>query len=498
MTRLTDIEAHGAEQIPAAERHARPVDLFRLLFGGCNTFATSMLGSFPIFIGLSLRDGALAILLGLAAGSCALAPMSLFGPRNGTNDPVSSSAHFGVYGRLVGSLLLLLTAVAFFALAVWSSGDALVGGAHAFIGLPVTALTLGVAYAFFAAVVVAICIYGFRLMLWVNRIAVVTASALFLVALAAFGPALDFGHAGSLQLGDNGYWPAFLAAATVAASNPLSFASTLGDWGRYIPAATARYRLMGAVLAAQAATLLPFGFGLLTAALIAEMAPQHVVAADYIGGLIAISPGWLLLPVCLIAIVGGISTGTTALYGTGLDLSNLFPCLFNRARATLAVGLLAVVVIFVGRFVLNLVESVSGFAAAIVSASCPWLAIMVIGYVTRRGHYLADDLQAFNRGLRGGHYWFTQGWNLRALVAWGGATTLGLMCAKVQDRFVGPIAALLGGLDLSVPVSLLTGAVFYLGLLCLFPEPDAVYGPRGRLLVPGGAATPKPLAPLSR
>lgn len=486
MTRLTDIEAHGAEPIPAAERHARPVDLFRLLFGGCNTFATSVLGSFPIFVGLSLRDGALAIGLGLVAGSCALAPMSLFGPRNGTNDPVSSSAHFGVYGRLIGSFLLLLTAVAFFALAVWSSGDALVGGAHAFIGLPVTPLTLGMSYAFFAAVVVVICIYGFRLMLWVNRIAVVTASALFLVALAAFAPALDLGHAGTLQRGASGYWPAFLASATVAASNPLSFASTLGDWGRYIPAATAPRRLMGAVLAAQAATLLPFAFGLVTAALIADAAPEHVAAADYIGGLIAISPAWLLGPVCLIAIVGGVSTGSTALYGTGLDLSNLFPRLFSRARATLAVGLLAVAVIFVGRFVLNLVESVSSFAAAIGAASCPWLAIMVIGFVTRRGHYLAEDLQAFNRGRRGGHYWFTRGWNLRALAAWAAATALGLMCANVQDRFVGPIAALLGGLDLSVPVSLLAGAVFYLALLRAFPEPAAVYGPRGPALLPSG------------
>jgi purine-cytosine permease-like protein len=498
LTRLIDIETHGAEQIPVAERRARPADLFRLLFGGCNTFATSVLGSFPIFVGLPLLDGALAIVLGLVVGSCALAPMSLFGPRNGTNDPVSSSAHFGVYGRLVGSFLLLLTALAFFALAVWSSGDALVGGAHAFIGLPVTSLTLGSAYAFFAAVVVLICVYGFRLMLWVNRIAVVTASALFLVALAAFAPALDLGHAGTLPRGSSGYWPAVLASATVAASNPLSFASTLGDWGRYIPAATARRRLIGAVLAAQAATLLPFGFGLATAALIAQAAPEHVAAADYIGGLIAISPGWLLGPLCLIAIVGGVSTGTTALYGTGLDLSNLFPRRFDRARATLAVGLLAVAVIFVGRFVFNLVESVSGFASAIVSASCPWLAIMVIGYITRRGHYLADDLQAFSRGRRGGHYWFTNGWNLRALVAWSAATALGLMCANVQDRFTGPIAALLGGLDLSVPVSLGAGAVFYLGLLWLFPEPDAVYGPRGRLLVPGGAPAPQPLAPLSR
>ncbi|WP_374662617.1 cytosine permease [Inhella sp.] len=492
-------EAHGAEHIPAAERHARPSDLFRLLFGGCNTFSTSVLGSFPVFLGLSLRDGATALLLGLLAGSLALAPMSLFGPRNGTNDPVSSSAHFGVYGRLIGSFQLLLTALVFFSLAVWSSGDALVGGAHALAGLPVTPLTLGLAYALFALVVVAICIYGFRLMLWFNRIAVGAASVLFLVALFAFAPSFDRGYAGSLTHGDAGWWAAFVASATVAASNPLSFAATLGDWGRYIPEATPRRRLMGAVLLAQAATLLPLGFGLCTASILAVQAPQFVDSGDYIGGLIAIAPGWFLLPLCLIAVIGGVATGTTALYGTGLDVSNLFPRQFNRARATLLIGLLAVAVIFVGRFVLNLVESVAAFAALIGAFSCPWLAVMVIGYLTRRGHYLPAELQALSRRVKGGSYWFTGGWNLRALAAWLVGSSLGLLFAQVPDRFTGPLSAWVGGLDLSAPVSLLAGAAVYLLLLWRFPEPEALYGSEGRwpLTRAASARDPASASPLS-
>ncbi|MEH0164768.1 cytosine permease [Paucibacter sp. JuS9] len=493
MSRLTDIETHSFEQIPARDRLARPADLFRLLFGGCNTFSTSALGSFPILVGLSLRDGVLALLVGLGIGSVLLAPMSLFGPRNGTNDPVSSGAHFGIHGRLVGSFLLLLTAICFFALAVWSSGDALVGGAHALLGLAATPLMLGSAYAFFAALVVAICIYGFRLMLWVNKIAVWTASGLFLVAVPAFAGAFDGSYAGTLHAGDTGYWPALVAAATVAASNPLSFSSTLGDWGRYIPEGTSRWRLMAAVLAAQAATLLPLGFGLITATLMATQAPSYVQASDYIGGLLAISPGWCLLPVCLIAIVGGISTGTTALYGTGLDMASIFPRWFSRAGGTLAVGLLSMAVIFVGRFVFNLLESVSTFAAVISAASCPWLAIMVIGFVTRRGHYLPADLQVFNRGQRGGHYWFTGGWNLRALAAWAVGTGLGLLCAHVPGLFTGPLSARLGDLDLSAPVSLLAGGLSYLALLRTFPEPEAVYGPRGPALLPRPRRLPSAL-----
>ena len=44
-------------------------------------------------------------------------PLALLGPRTGTNNPVSSGAHFGVSGRLIGSLLTLAFALAFAAIA---------------------------------------------------------------------------------------------------------------------------------------------------------------------------------------------------------------------------------------------------------------------------------------------------------------------------------------------------------------------------------------------
>ena len=80
-----------------------PLDLFRLSFGGANTFATAFLGSFPILFGLSFWQGLAATVLGLILGALLLAPMSLFGPINGTNNAVSSSAHLGVHGRHAAS-----------------------------------------------------------------------------------------------------------------------------------------------------------------------------------------------------------------------------------------------------------------------------------------------------------------------------------------------------------------------------------------------------------
>lgn len=82
---------------------------------------------------------------------------------------------------------------------------------------------------------------------------------------------------------------------------------------------------MAAAFGAQIATLVPFLFGLVTATVVASAAPAFIEEGNYVGGLLAVSPGWYFLPVCLIALIGGMSTGTTALYGTGLDFSSVFP-----------------------------------------------------------------------------------------------------------------------------------------------------------------------------
>lgn len=481
---VTEVEPYGVERIPDADRTARPLDLFRLAFGGANTFSTCVLGAFPILFGLSFWQGLAATLLGVIAGALILCPMAVFGPVNGTNNAVSSSAHLGVHGRIVGSFLSLLTAVAFFSLSVWSSGDALVGGAHRLFGLPRADASYALAYALFAALVLAVCVYGFRFMLLVNKVAVPTATALFLVGAFAFAGDFDPSYAGSFaSTADSAFWPSFIGAALIVLSNPVSFGAFLGDWARYIPADTPRARVVGAAFLSQLATLLPFLFGLTTASIIAAKAPKYVdpAAPDYVGGLLAISPGWFFLPVCLLALIGGMATGTTALYGTGLDFSSVFPRL-SRVRATLLVGVLSIAFIFVGRFALDVVQSISTFATMIITCTTPWMVVMMLGFWTRRGWYDPDALQVFNRRQRGGRYWFTHGWNWRGMTAWWVAAVVGVLFTNIPGQFVGPLGGVANGVDISLPLSLVVAAALFLSLLRLFPEPRAVYGPQGARL----------------
>lgn len=466
--KVTEVEQHGIAPIPVAEQTSRPRDLFRLAFGGANTFATIILGTLPIAYGLSFWAALAATVVGVVLGALVLSPMALFGPVTRTNNAVSSGAHFGVVGRCVGSFLSLLTAITFFAISVWVSGDAVAGAAQRLFGIDGGPVLRAVAYGVIAIAVLVVCIYGYRFMLLVNRVAVTLGTLIMLVGIFAYGGSFDPSFAGSGHFALGGFWPTWILAVLTVMANPISFGAFLGDWSRYIPATHSRRSLLAAPFLAQLATLLPFGFGIATATLVAD-------PADYVTGLTAISPLWYAIPLIVVALIGGLSTGTTALYGTGLDFSSIFPRL-SRVRATLLIGTLSVLFIFVGNFVLDMVSSINAFATLIVLCTSPWMVIMMIGYVQRRGYYDPADLQVFNEGRTGGRYWFHRGVNWRAMAAWIPATGLGLLCANTP-MITGPLAGIAGGVDISLVVTLCTAAVAYPVLVKVFPEPREVFGP---------------------
>lgn len=478
------LERHGIESIPAAERSASVLDFLRIAWGGSNSLATAVLGAFPIIFGLSFWQGLAATLLGVLAGGMLLAPMAVFGAINGTNNAVSSSAHFGVVGRIVGSLLSLLTAVCFFSISVWSSGDAVIGAAQRLLGVPGTEFAFAAAYAVFAVSVLVVSIYGFRWMLWVSKLSVIAATLLFVLGFGTYLPLFDARFPGAgLAWGEPRFWPAFVGACLVVLANPISFGAFLGDWSRYLPAETDKRKLMGAAFLSQVLSLVPFVFGLVSTCVIARLAPRFLEQVDYTGGLLDIAPSGFVLPLLALAVVSGMSTGVTSLYGTGLDFSSVMPR-FSRPQATLLIGLIACVLIFVGRFAFNLVDSITTFVSLIVVMTTPWMVIMMVGYLIRRGHYLPEAMQVFNRGQVGGPYWFHGGWNLPGMAAWLVSGALALLTVNIPGHFVGWLGRLAGGADVSLLVAIFLPAALYPALLRIFPDPRAVYGPDGPRCVP--------------
>ena len=482
--KITTVEGFGIDTIPDADRTSTPRDLFRIQFGGANTFATVLLGTFPIAFGLSFWEGVAATVLGVLVGTIFLMPMGLFGPRTGTNNAVSSGAHLGVTGRIAGSFLSLLTAIAFYSISVWVGGDALVGAFVRLFGAEDSqGLRIGL-YALLGIIVIIVVVYGYQFMLLVNRVAVWANTVLMLLAIVAFAGVFDPAYAGSGEylLGD--FWPTFILSALIAMSNPISFGAFLGDWSRYIPNGTSNGKLMLATLGGQTMTLIPFLFGVATMTLVS--------GGDYVVGLIGVAPEWYAYLIIIVAFVGGLSTGTTSLYGTGLDFSSVFPRL-TRVTATIAIGTVAFAFIVAGRLFTDLLGAVNGFVGAIVVTTTPWMVIMAIGFWNRRGWYSPEDLQVFNRGKKGGRYWFSNGINWRAMTAWVVSAVLGLQFAYYPPIIEGQWSGVAGGVDLSLVVAIVSAAVLYIGSLIAFPEPEYVFGPKGPRIGRAAKATIPPV-----
>ncbi|WAB83040.1 cytosine permease [Microcella daejeonensis] len=485
--RATEVEQRGIDTIPDADRTSTWIDLMRIQFGGANTFATVLLGTFPIALGLSFWQAVAAVVLGLGVGILFLMPMGLFGPRTGTNNAVSSGAFFGVRGRVVGSFLSLLTAIAFYSISVWVGGDALVGGLSRLFGVPDSIGLRTVIYGLIGLIVIVVVVFGYQFMLLINKTAVIANTILFLLAIVAFATVFDPGYdPGPDALALGAFWPTFILSALIVMSNPISFGAFLGDWSRYIPAATPKRRILAATALGQGLTLIPFLFGVATATLVAG-------EIDYVFELIQAAPLWYAVLLMVVAFIGGLSTGSTSLYGTGLDFSSVFPR-FTRVTATISIGVAAFLFILLGRLFFDLLAAVNAFVGAIVVTTTPWMIIMAIGFIVRRGAFDRRDLQVFNRGETGGRYWFSAGVNWRGMVAWIGSAVLGLTFANYPPIIVGPFTNVAGGADISLLVAIVSAAVLYLGALFLFPEPKHVFPAEGPRLVPEKDAPMTPVA----
>ncbi|MEY2534404.1 MAG: hypothetical protein QOF29_2314 [bacterium] len=470
--RLGRIETRGIDYIPENERHSSPRNIVWILTGGSITFSVIVIGWLPITFGLGWWSAVTSMVVGTAVGAALLAPMALLAPRTGTNNPVSSGAHFGVVGRIVGSVLGLLGALAFAALTVWTGGDALVDGAHRLIGTSDGSVVRGIGYGIITFIVVAIAVLGHANMLAVQKLMVPTVGVLMVLGIFVFAPDFDAGYRGGEYLLGS-FWPTWVLAALAACATVSSYGPFVGDWARYISPSRASDRTL--LLATGAGGFvglgLPILFGTYTASVFQDK------TAAYVTGLIDASPTWYVLAVVVIGLVAGTAQGCINLYGTGLDMSSIVPRL-SRVQATLTIGCVAFALVYLGTFVWNAIDSVSAFLAILATIVTPWIVINAIGFVHRRGWYDPDDLQVFNRGERGGRYWFSGGYNLRAFAAWVPASVAGILFSNTSF-FTSPGATLMGGVDIGLVVAAHLAAVLYVAMLVWMPEPAAVFGPRG-------------------
>lgn len=462
--RFGHIETTGVEYIPESERDSSPSNVFAVFFGGNLAFSVIIFGWLPISFGLSWQSAVTSSFVGLALGTLLIAPLSLLGPRTGTNNVVSSGGHFGVRGRLIGSFLTLAFALAYAAIAVWTAGDALVAAAHRAFGTPDNGLVLALGYGLIALEIVVVASFGHATVVALQKFVIPIIGVLMLLGVFAFAGDFDSSKAGGNYL-LGGYWSTWLLCVTVSIGGPLSYAPTLGDYTRRV--SRTRFTDRSVALATSAGVFLGLFvaalFGIFTATTFTKLSDS------YVRDLVAAAPGWYVVPIVVIALAGGLGQGVLNIYASGLDLEALIPRL-KRIHTTLITSAVAVALLYIGVFVIDAVDAITAMTLILNGVAGPWVAINVVGFlVARRGVYDPADLQVFNEGRHGGRYWFTAGWNLRAVIPFAIASVCGVLAVNTT-AYVGPLADIAGGVDVSLIGSGLVAALGYLVTLKIWPE----------------------------
>ncbi|MCX4769606.1 cytosine permease [Streptomyces sp. NBC_01260] len=449
------IEQHGVDTIPEAERTSTPRDLVSILLGSNLCLGVIVFGWLPVSFGLGVWPAVSSIVVGTVVGVAVTAPLALVSLRTATNLSTSSGAAFGVRGRLVGSVVGLLLALGYTALTLWIGGDVMVGTLARIAGLPAGGLSHTLVYALLAACTVVGAVYGYRLLLRLSKILAVGMTVLLLIGLIAYAPDLTTAAPPDTPYLLGSFWPTWaLSAVAAGLSGPIAFITLLGDYTRYISPVRHQPRrvLRATCLGLAVGLLVPQLFGTYTA--LAARA-----SLDYAGPLVAAAPAWYLIPLLLAATAGSVGNAGLMLYSMGLDLDAILPRA-TRARATLVVAGVATAFVFLGHFVWNAQSAMTSFVLLLTAIGTPWAVITMISHLRCRGTYDAEALQVYNRGTRGGVYWFRAGWQPHATFGWALGAAVGL-CGVSTPLYEGPLLALTGGVDCSFVLSGLVGGVTY-------------------------------------
>ncbi len=438
------IETRSIDFIPDAERHGGLASQFTLWLGANMQITAIVTGALAVVLGGDVFWSLVALLAGQLIGGAVMALHGAQGPQLGLPQMISSRVQFGVYGAAIPIVAVCLMYIGFSA-----SGSILAGQALA----QVLHVDLRWGIVIFAALIIVVTMFGYRVIHWLGRISTAVGVAAFtymfyrLLAQHDIAALLKMRHFSLNQ---------FLLAMSLSASWQIAFGPYVADYSRYLPRTIPAGSVfaavgLGSILGAQVAMT----FGVLAATLAGTEFEHHEVA--YIVHLGSTGAVAALLFLCIA--FGKIMVTSLNSYGSFMSMATLVSGFRGTVRLSgmsRAIYIVAAVSVACGLALAgkdSFLKSFESFILLLLAVFTPWSAINLVDYycITRSRY----DVPALtNPDGRYGR------WNMRGIVIY-------LIGIVVQIPFLatglytGPCVAALGGADISWILGLIVPGLIY-------------------------------------
>lgn len=452
------IEQKGIDWVGDSERHGRPPGLFWPWTAANFSFFTVAYGVFVVGLGLSPWQGAIAVLIGLALSYPVVGLVALAGTRGGAPTMTLSRAAFGYHGNKLPTFFVYLSLVG------WETVSVTLGALATRTILrrinPDLATTqmMVVGFLITVALVMVIAIYGYDVILRVQKWITVAVAVAVVGYLVIIVPDLDFGSTSS-----SGGFALMVGGVTLVVANGIGWTPAGADYSRYTkgsPKSVVWWTTFGGATAPGLLML----FGVLLTAGNPKLA--GAAAADPIGAFATALPTWFMIPFLLATMLSVIAGAVFNLYSSGLNLLAL-GVKIPRWAAVAVDGVLMILggiyLIFVSPSFFAPVQSFLIVIGVIIAA---WSAVFVVDlFLHRQGGYDRDALYS-PAGYGGFNVAGVVSFVVAVVVGLGLVTSADANIRAVLGYLLTPSAAAgsVGASNIGVAVAFVVGAGLY-GLL---------------------------------
>lgn len=453
------IEKNDLIPVKAKYRHGSPKDLFSMWIGSNTNYVVMMTGTLLISLGLGFWSAVSVLLVGNILGGIILGVMSLTGPRTGSSGIVTSRTSFGQLGAF---LPIAVNTIMVFGWFLVNTVVATLGLAQIFVklGAPDNYLIKYISLAIVVTGEIILALYGHATILKFEKWLAYILAAVFFIFFIFLLPKMNWSFAGQLVKDSGattslGTW--LLGLASIIAYG-VSWANFASDYSRYLPENSNKKHIvlfagLGQFLSLTLVEFIGVMFGIIAKSTLGSISDNPVSQVQNL------VPSWFFFIFMLIVVIGCMATNIPNGYTAQLSILALrIP--ITRIKSTfvicIAVLIMSVVSINFGQFY----AMFQNFLNYDAFWTCPWMGVVIVDFVLRKGNYSAFDLMKWGKG---GKYWYKNG------ILWPGiiAFILGIAGSFLfmnSGLYAGPISTkFLGGGDISDFVGFGIGCiVFYL------------------------------------